>query len=73
MTPKRHDVESLGSNPRDRAHPPRPYWTRAHRDWRVWCAALLMLAVMLIFVLTDSLALRPGTTGGQPVPEMNAP
>jgi hypothetical protein len=76
MVWKTHDVESRGSNPRDHAHPPRlptPYWRRAHRDWRVWFAAFLMLGMMMIYILTDSLAFSPGNTGGQPVPEMTAP
>lgn len=73
MTRKHHDIESLGANPRDHTHPPRPYWKRAHRDWRAWTIAAILLALMLVYVMTDSLALSPGDTGGQPVPEMSAP
>jgi type II secretory pathway component PulL len=72
---KKHDVESLGSNPRNHAHPlsqSRPYWKRAHRDWRVWFVAILLLALMLVYVMTDSLALTPGR-GGESMPETNAP
>jgi hypothetical protein len=73
MTWKNHDIESRGSNPRDHAHPTRPYWKRAHRDWRAWFAVLLMVGMMVIYVMTDSLALSPGNTGGQPMPETGAP
>ena len=31
-------------------HVLRPYWRRAHRDWRVWVGVTLMLAVMLFYV-----------------------
>lgn len=72
MHSKKHDPESRGSNPRDHAHPPRRTWRHAHRDWRVWIAIGIMLAMVAIYVLTDSLAFRPGNTG-QPMPEMNAP
>ncbi|QJW94649.1 hypothetical protein FTUN_2171 [Frigoriglobus tundricola] len=48
MTRRNHSAESLESNPRDRAHPPRPYWKRAHRDWRAWTVAMVLLALMLV-------------------------
>jgi hypothetical protein len=38
----------------------RPYWKRAHRDWRVWVGLCLMLAAMAIFVLSGNLAFMPG-------------
>lgn len=37
-----------------------PYWKRAHRDWRVRVAAVIMVAAMVVYVLTENLALRPG-------------
>lgn len=37
-----------------------PYWKRAHRDWRVRAAALVMAVAMLVYVLTENLALRQG-------------
>jgi hypothetical protein len=37
----------------------RPYWTRAHRDWRVWVGVVLMLAAMMIYLMTGDLAWRP--------------
>ena len=36
----------------------RPYWTRAHRDWKFWVALSLMLAAMVIYVMSDNLAFR---------------
>jgi hypothetical protein len=48
-----------GPNPDGIEHRHPPYWKRAHRDWRFWIAAILVLIAMTIFVLTDNLALRP--------------
>ncbi|MEO8622497.1 MAG: hypothetical protein ABI625_15605 [bacterium] len=43
-----------------------PYWKRAHRDWRVRAAALVMALAMIIFVLTGNLARRPGVRPSPP-------
>ena len=40
-------------------HDQRPYWKRAHRDWRIWVALFFMLAAMAIYVLSDDLAFLP--------------
>jgi hypothetical protein len=40
-------------------HGHRPYWKRAHRDWRFWGVVLLMLAAMVIYVMSENLAWRP--------------
>jgi len=37
----------------------RPYWTRAHRDWRVWVGVVLMLAAMATYLMTGDLAWGP--------------
>jgi hypothetical protein len=37
----------------------RPYWTRAHTDWRVWVALFFMLTAITIYVLSDDLAFLP--------------
>ena len=37
----------------------RPYWKRAHRDWRIWVALFFMLAAITIYTLSDNLALLP--------------
>ncbi len=36
-----------------------PYWKRAHRDWRVRAAALVMVLGMVVYLLTENLAWRP--------------
>jgi hypothetical protein len=50
-------------------HGHRPYWTRAHRDWRVWVGVVLMLAAMIIYLMSDDLALRPRI---QPQPPLSS-
>lgn len=47
---------------------PRPYWKRAHRDWRFWIGLILMLAAMAIYVLSDNLAFLPWRPPSQPLP-----
>jgi hypothetical protein len=42
-----------------------PYWRRAHRDWRIWFAVIVMLVAMVIYLLTGDLS-RPFQ--GQPQP-----
>ncbi len=37
----------------------RPYWKRAHHDWRVWVGLFFMFAAISIFVLSDDLAFLP--------------
>ena len=68
MSANKHDVESEGSNPRDHAHPRGQFLRHAHKDWRVWLAVLLMLAMILVYVLTVNLSLRPGQRPTQPTP-----
>ena len=73
MSANRHDAESKGVNPRDHTHPRRQFWKHAHRDWRVWFAVALMLALMCVYVMTDGLSRIPGRRPVQPMPENNAP
>jgi hypothetical protein len=68
MSMGKHDVESKGAKARDHAPPRRPFWKHAHKDWRVWMAVLLMLALMLVYVITDNLSHRPGQAPSQPMP-----
>jgi hypothetical protein len=37
----------------------RPYWKRAHRDWRVWIGLFFCLAAIIIYVLSEDLAWMP--------------
>ncbi len=73
MSSNKHDVENMGAKPRDHAHPHRHYLKRAHRDWRLWVAAVLMIALILVYVMTDNLSMRPGGSVSQPMPAMDAP
>jgi uncharacterized integral membrane protein len=73
MVMGKHDVESEGAKARDHAHPRHYFWRHAHRDWRVWTAVLLMLALMLVYVITNNLSHRPGQPPSQPMPAINAP
>ena len=42
---------------RDRVHHDRrPYWKRAHHDWRVWVGLFFMFAAITIYVMSDDLA-----------------
>ena len=47
-----------GTNATNPQHTHRPYWKRAHRDWRMWVLVLLMLACMGIYVMTGDLRWR---------------
>jgi hypothetical protein len=73
MSGNKNDVESEGSKPRDHAQPQRSFLKHAHKDWRVWTAVVLMLAMVLVYVMTDNLSLRPGRPGGQAMPAVTAP
>jgi len=68
-----YSVESEGAKPRDHTHPRHHFWKHAHRDWRVRVAVVLMLIAIAVYVMTDSLSLRPGKHAVQPTPEISAP
>ena len=40
------------SNPQ---HSQKPYWKRAHRDWRIWVLVVLMIGCMGIYLMTGDL------------------
>jgi hypothetical protein len=61
----RHGHE--GSKSDNVHHDHRPYWKRAHRDWRFWGAVFLMLVAMIIYVMSNDLAWRPRVQPQQPV------
>ena len=67
MSDNKHDVQSEGSKPRDHEHPQKHTW-RPHLDWRVWIAVVLMVLLVLVYVITDNLSLRPGKRATQPTP-----
>ncbi len=62
---KKHTSENQGAKLRDHSQTHRSFLRNAHRDWRVWGVAVLMIALMVVYVLTDDLSLRPA--GDQPV------
>jgi hypothetical protein len=72
MSENKHDVQSEGSKPRDHIHQVKHTW-RPHLDWRVWLAVLLMLALVLVYVMTNNLSLRPGTPASQQTPTTQVP
>ncbi len=73
MAAQKHNVESEGSKPRDHVHERHHFWKHAHKDWRVWVAVALMLAMILVYVMTDDLSLRPGKRAVQQTPAVNGP
>jgi len=56
-----------GSNNDSVHHEHRPYWKRAHRDWRLWIGVVLMLAAMFAYLMSDDLAWRPRLQPQRPV------
>ena len=71
MSANKNDVESQGANPRDHDHARHHTW-HPRTKWSVAAAVILMLALILVYVFTKDLALRPSGTAAQPVPA-NAP
>ncbi len=60
-----HEVVDGEHIPRDS----RPYWRRAHRDWRFWFGMFLFVAAITIYVMSDNLAL---VRRSQPPPPSSA-
>ena len=59
-----HAHEDAGNDSVQHTH--RPYWKRAHHDWRFWLAVLLMLTAMLIYVMTEDLSMWPRNRAPHP-------
>jgi hypothetical protein len=55
-----------GPEPARVDHGHRPYWKRAHHDWRFWAGVFFMLAALIIFVMSDNLSLIPRGQPQQP-------
>jgi hypothetical protein len=47
-------------------HTHRPYWQRAHHDWKFWVGLVLMLTAMVIYVTSNNLAGWRGDRPQQP-------
>jgi hypothetical protein len=60
-----HPHHSQSGENSDRERQP-PYWRRVHRDWKFWVALSLMFAAMVVYVMSDDLALRPHRQFQQP-------
>jgi len=43
-----------------------PYWKRAHRDWRFWAGVRFMSVALIVYVMSDDLALVPRIQPRQP-------
>ena len=68
MNETKHGHHQHGRKDHNNVHQDhRPYWTRAHHDWKFWVALFLMLAAMIIYVMSDDLALRPHRQAQQPL------
>jgi hypothetical protein len=68
MSENKHSHHQHGGQDHNSVHhAQRPYWTRAHHDWKFWVALFLMLAAMIIYVMSDDLALRPHRQAQQPL------
>jgi len=46
----------------------RPYWMRAHRDWRFWVGVVCLAAALFIYVTTVDLSQVPGRHHHQTIP-----
>jgi cytochrome c-type biogenesis protein CcmH/NrfG len=57
-----------GTNANNTQHNHRPYWKRAHRDWRMWVFVILMLVCMGIYLMTGDLRWRVNGPPHQMVP-----
>jgi hypothetical protein len=68
MNEAKHGRHRHGGPDRDSVHHGHsPYWKRAHHDWRFWVAVFLMFAAMIIYVMSNDLALRPRSQPQQPL------
>jgi uncharacterized integral membrane protein len=73
MSADKHDVESQGAKPRDHDHPRQHFLRHAHRDWRVWIVAVVLIALIFVYLLTNDLSVRPSKTAQQPATAVNVP
>jgi hypothetical protein len=39
----------------------KPYWQRAHHDWRFWVGLVLMLVAISVYFMSDDLSLVPSS------------
>jgi hypothetical protein len=73
MNTGKHTTESEGSKPRDHTRLRHHIWHHAHRNWKLWIAVALTLAMILTYIFSDNLSLRPGHRAVQSTPALDAP
>jgi hypothetical protein len=59
MNDKKFNHQGYGSDHSSIHESHRPYWKRAHRDWRVWIGVFVMLVAMAVFISSNYFALWP--------------
>jgi hypothetical protein len=72
MSTNKHGSQSVGSKPRDHEKSRKLSLRHAHKDWRVWIVALVLIALVLVYVMSNNLSMRPGKPVRQPMPAMGA-
>ncbi|MGA8530564.1 MAG: hypothetical protein WB622_12675 [Acidobacteriaceae bacterium] len=53
---------------RSEAQQKRPYWMRAHRDWRFWIAVVCIAAALFVYITSVDLSMVPGRRHHATVP-----
>ena len=64
---EQHDHERPAAESTQEAR--RPYWTRAHHDWRFWVVLILMITGMVVYIGSQDLSMGPKGQKRVPVPE----
>lgn len=54
-----HTHHEEGPHP-THAQQQRPYWMRAHRDWKFWVAVLFIAAALFVYIVSVDLSIVPG-------------
>jgi hypothetical protein len=48
-------------------HHHKPYWRRAHRDWKIWAGVVLMLIAMWVYLKSNDLSHSPESPPNSPL------
>jgi len=59
MNENEHNLHQYDGKNHNKVNHNRPYWKRAHHDWRFWVAVSLMFAGIMFYVMSDDLSWRP--------------
>ncbi len=54
-----HTHHDQGPHPKGHHPDHRPYWRRAHRDWRFWIAVFFIGTALFVYVTSVDLSLVP--------------